>query len=213
MAVGDRIRKWRKAKGLTQADLAEAIGVTRSAINQWEKKAPKLREDHIVLLARVLGRSESTFTPFGGDTVTPGDATRHSIRVLDWEDLKHVREGGTVLSAALKKNLYVEVSKDISKKCIMLTVRDDSMEPEFRVGDQIIIDPDVAPGGSDSNPDFVVVRLKNGEEIFRRYLARRGGAYDLVAENPDWETHTVNARHPGEVLGTLVEHRKKRRTS
>lgn len=212
MAVGDRIRKWRLAKGLTQEELAEAVGVTRSAINQWEKRAPKLREEHIIELARALGRPESTFTPFGGDTVTPGEGRKHSILKLGWEDLKHIREGGTVHSAALKKSLYVEVSKDISKNSIMLTVRDDSMEPEFYTGDEIIIDPDVAPSDSETNPDYVVARLKGGEEIFRRYVGRRAGAYDLVAENPDWETHTVNARHPGEILGTLVEHRKKRRT-
>jgi transcriptional regulator with XRE-family HTH domain len=212
MAVADRIKKWRKVKGLSQGKLAEAVGVSRAAINQWEKNTPKLRDHHIMALARALGRPESTFTPFGGDTVTGPEGRKHSIPLLHWEDLKHLREG-KVHTAALKKQSYVEVSKDISKRAVMLVVHDDSMEPEFRVGDEIIIDPEVLPRDSDQYPDFVLVRVGDGEEIFRRYVGRRGGAYDLVAENPEWETYSVNSRHPGEVLGTMVEHRKKRRTS
>jgi transcriptional regulator with XRE-family HTH domain len=34
--VGDRIRQVRREKGLTQGDLANAVGVSRSAVAQWE---------------------------------------------------------------------------------------------------------------------------------------------------------------------------------
>jgi len=34
--VGKRIAKWREAKGLTQQDLARAVGVTHAAVYQWE---------------------------------------------------------------------------------------------------------------------------------------------------------------------------------
>lgn len=35
-AIGERIRLARRARGLTQEGLAEAVGVTRSAVAQWE---------------------------------------------------------------------------------------------------------------------------------------------------------------------------------
>lgn len=35
-AIGDRISIARQARGLTQEGLAEAVGVTRSAVAQWE---------------------------------------------------------------------------------------------------------------------------------------------------------------------------------
>jgi transcriptional regulator with XRE-family HTH domain len=36
MDVGERIAAWRDARGLTQQQLAEAIGVTHAAVFQWE---------------------------------------------------------------------------------------------------------------------------------------------------------------------------------
>src|ERR1039458_8970176 len=35
-AIGERIRLARQERGLTQEQLAEAVGVTRSAVAQWE---------------------------------------------------------------------------------------------------------------------------------------------------------------------------------
>ena len=34
--LGERIAAWRRARGLTQRALAEAIGVTPAAVYQWE---------------------------------------------------------------------------------------------------------------------------------------------------------------------------------
>jgi transcriptional regulator with XRE-family HTH domain len=34
--MGDRIRSLRRARGLTQAELAKLCGVTKSAVSQWE---------------------------------------------------------------------------------------------------------------------------------------------------------------------------------
>lgn len=34
--MGDRIRQLREARGLTQTQLGEATGVTKSAVSQWE---------------------------------------------------------------------------------------------------------------------------------------------------------------------------------
>lgn len=213
MAVADQIKKWRQVAGLSQEQLAEEVGVTRSAINQWEKKTPKLRPQHIMALAKTLGRPPSTFEQFGGGTLTPADGKRHAILLLEWEDLKHLSVGGKVLKEALKRPTYTDVGEDISKKAKAFIVKDDSMKPVFRPGDEVIIDPDVDPKDTDTEPDYVLVRIvKTGEEVFRRYVARRGGAYDLVAENEDWDTVSISNRNPGEMLGVLVEHRKKRRT-
>ena len=36
MTYGERIRQGREAKGLTQEELAEAVGVSRQAVSKWE---------------------------------------------------------------------------------------------------------------------------------------------------------------------------------
>ncbi len=214
MSVAHQITNGRLDAGLTQEQLGDEIGVSRAAISQWEKKAPKLRKEHILGLSKALNKPPSAFEQFGGGTVTPADGKRHAILLLEWEDLKHLSAGGKVLKEAIKSATYIDVGEDISKKAKALAIKDDSMSPVFRPGDEIVIDPDAEPNGTEAEPDYVLVRIvKTGEEIFRRYVHRRGGSYDLVAENEDWDTVSISARNPGEMLGVMVEHRKKRRTA
>lgn len=53
--VGGRIRDARRAHGLTQEDLARAVGVSRSAVAQWETgRAGQLR-GNLARIASVLG--------------------------------------------------------------------------------------------------------------------------------------------------------------
>ena len=54
--IGDRIQKARLAKGLSQAELAEKVGLTRSAINQLESGSTKNpRPETLFSLADELG--------------------------------------------------------------------------------------------------------------------------------------------------------------
>lgn len=53
--VGGRIRDARRARGMTQEDLARAVGVSRSAVAQWETgRAGQLR-GNLARIAHVLG--------------------------------------------------------------------------------------------------------------------------------------------------------------
>lgn len=56
LTLGDRIKRFRKANGLTQQQLAERVGVTQSAIAAWEsgkREVPK--GDNLLRLSEVLG--------------------------------------------------------------------------------------------------------------------------------------------------------------
>ena len=46
LTFGERLRKARKSKGITQAELAEAIGVHEMTIRRWEtdKRSPRIEE-------------------------------------------------------------------------------------------------------------------------------------------------------------------------
>ena len=55
--LGVRIRKARKAAGLSQYELAELLGVVQGAVSQWERgqTEPSLR--HFIRMVRLLGPS------------------------------------------------------------------------------------------------------------------------------------------------------------
>lgn len=69
---GDRIRQLRKARGYSQAELARIVGVTKSAISQWELGGTfDLKLEPLAKLLRAL----STDLPYivWGDRRAPSD--------------------------------------------------------------------------------------------------------------------------------------------
>ena len=132
-------------------------------------------------------------------------AKSYSVPLLDWADLKFVMRG-KVMVAKLKKPTFVMVNDKVSEESFALTVMDDSMSPLFRAGDEIVVDSNVEP----RDGDCIVTRMQDGDSLFRTYRERRNGAYDLIAENPEWPTVTINTATKAEILGVMVEHRRKR---
>lgn len=49
------LKKLRKAKGLTQTDVAKKLGVTQSAYAHYENGIRKLEADKLPLIAKILG--------------------------------------------------------------------------------------------------------------------------------------------------------------
>ena len=61
MHLGIRIASWRKHKGLTQADIAQACDVTVSAVSLWEAGKASPTQEHLVTIVGRLGLSMSRF--------------------------------------------------------------------------------------------------------------------------------------------------------
>ncbi|WP_020599874.1 helix-turn-helix domain-containing protein [Spirosoma panaciterrae] len=53
--IGQQIREARKAKGLTQKELGEKLGVSESTVNQYESGKQNLTVDTITKIAEALG--------------------------------------------------------------------------------------------------------------------------------------------------------------
>lgn len=101
----------------------------------------------------------------------------------------------------------------LSRWTFALDIEGLSMMPEFRPGDRVIVDPEVAP-----NPgDFVVARNGSNQATFKKYRPRgmdqQGNMiFELVPLNEDYPTMRSDIEHLT-VLGVLMEHRKKYRRS
>lgn len=61
--VGQRIRDEREAADLSQAELAERLGCTQTAISYWESGSRVLRVDDLINVARALGVPPSALLP------------------------------------------------------------------------------------------------------------------------------------------------------
>jgi transcriptional regulator with XRE-family HTH domain len=80
-SVGARIRAARLARGMTQADLAEAVGVSRSAVAQWETERSGQVRGNLTKISSVLGVSVQHLLSgtSEGVTVGPENATEHAL--------------------------------------------------------------------------------------------------------------------------------------
>ncbi len=109
---------------------------------------------------------------------------------------------------------YVTASVDIGPCGFGLWLRGDSMLPQFKEGDLIIVDPDEAPQPG----DYVVAKNGSNEATFKKYRPRgidENGqeVFELVPLNDDYPTMHSDRQHI-QIIGVMVEHRifRKRQT-
>lgn len=55
MTLGERLQRLRRARGMTQEQLAERIGVSRQSLSGWENDAALPDTVHVVALAELFG--------------------------------------------------------------------------------------------------------------------------------------------------------------
>lgn len=106
---------------------------------------------------------------------------------------------------------YLLTQLDLGPQAFALTVRGESMEPEFKEGDSIIIDPDVKP----SPGDFVVAKNAQEEATFKKYRPRGVNeqgeqVIELVPLNDDFPSLRSDYT-PLFIIGTMMEHRRYRK--
>jgi transcriptional regulator with XRE-family HTH domain len=70
--VGQRIRAWRQASGLTQAELGDRVGVTFQQIQKYERGHNRVSVSRLFGIAHALGVSPLTFMD-GVDVAIPGE--------------------------------------------------------------------------------------------------------------------------------------------
>ena len=72
--IGERLRELRKSRNMTQDDLANALGVSRVQINQWESGSREISNSRIIKIAEffgttcdyvLLGKETNNSTEFG----------------------------------------------------------------------------------------------------------------------------------------------------
>ena len=58
---GERIKKLRKSKGVTQRELAERLGISEQAISKWEKNLSNPSTKNLLQIAKIFGVSITYF--------------------------------------------------------------------------------------------------------------------------------------------------------
>lgn len=108
---------------------------------------------------------------------------------------------------------YLLTDLELSGSAFALEIQGESMLPEFRPGDRVIVDPEIQP-----HPGDCVVAMNGGQEAtFKKYRPRgineRGDTvFELVPLNEDFAPMRSD-QTPIRIVGTMMEHRKYRKRS
>jgi SOS-response transcriptional repressor LexA len=212
MEIKDWIKAARQLKGWNQTQLGDVVGRTKGNIGHWEtgKHTPSIDQIAAISLAtgypmpalgvQAAAASNVAPAPMGGRRVP----VITSIQAGMWAEIVDSFQPGDAGD-------WLLTDIDLSDSSFALDIRGNSMEPEFKDGDRVIIDPEVAPQPG----DFVAAKNGEQEATFKKYRPRGMDAqgnmiFELVPLNDDYPTLRSDVQ-PIRIVGTMVEHRKYRR--
>jgi len=221
VGYGKLIKAARLRLKLSQEELARRVDVTKGAISQWETETGAPSRANARKVARELGISADELEArlMSGLNLLDSLPSGREIPLLTWEQLYQLQRGTGRLKGKLRADgpgsggSIVVGDVDTPVDAVAASVADQSMEPEFHVGDVIVFSKSVSPRSDGT--DYVVAVVGQDQVVLRRYTPRgknRQGfeVFDLVSSSPDFETIPGNSATPVTVLGTVVEHRKRR---
>lgn len=211
--IGERIFQERQAKGLTRKALAELTDDLKpSRINNWERGTRTPGPEEIKQLAEVLevapgylmcltdDRQVKQEFPWLGALVPLLDAKQACDPKIVIQEIKDETGEHSVSFIPLSP----EISRKLGENAFALCVQDDSMAPELKVGDVLIIDPDqdIRPGG------IVVASHKEMSEVtarrYKQVSASSMQQYELIPTNDNWAIIRGDQSTEHRIIGVVL---------
>nr|WP_325298436.1 LexA family transcriptional regulator [uncultured Dysosmobacter sp.] len=200
----NNLKAARKAKGLTQVEVARAIGLTQNGYSYWENGKAKIDRDQLLKLANLfdvsvdylLGNTTTTNTgskivriPVLG-SIPAGIPLEAIEEIIDWEEIPESMCAG-------------------GKEYFALEVKGDSMWPDYLPGDVVIVrkTPCFESG------DVCVVYVNGYDATLKQVKSQDDGSMTLVPRNQSYPPRTYSKEEvmalPISIAGVVVELRRK----
>ena len=197
MALGKLIRERRQAKRLSQARLAEMVGVSRQTVGQWEDGVTAPSRKHAPMLSNALGIHLGAVSPVLAPGVIDSGEFLPTVPLMGMDAFV---KGQSIPAGAPR----VSVDDDLPSDAVALRVIDDSMAPDYRPGDLIVVSRETKPIAQD-----IVIAEINGGAVLRIFSPRGNDSsgkpvFDLLSTSADYPTITCNSSNGGKVLATVV---------
>ncbi|WP_165474924.1 S24 family peptidase [Legionella sp. PL877] len=210
--IGKRILEARKAKGLTLKALGElAGGLKQTRLTNWEQGVRTPGPEEIKSLARALDVSPAYLMCLSDETLVKSiKKTSHLIPLLDHHQacqarlhVNEFREQGTCIDAALI-SVSAALLPELSDEAFALKMTDESMIPEIRVNDLLVIDPLILPKPG----DYVAVKVEGQKEVIicqYKKLSYTSSEFELITSNDNWPNIKLDDGLEIEILGRVVQ--------
>jgi len=201
MNIGEFIKKKRQEKNLSLRELAKKANMSHTYIARLEQNKLRPTFEKLQIILEALNVSIKEF--LGIDRSMPLEKEERLIPIISWVQAGSWHE---VWDAFLPGQADEWISTDlVGENMFALIVKGDSMEPEFREGDIIIVNPNIEPKPG----DFVIVKDEDNEEATFKQLKRFGDLIVLHPLNPKYPDIELTPRHKVRIIGKVVEKRKR----
>ncbi|WMT12543.1 LexA family protein [Serratia fonticola] len=209
MSLATRAKQRRTELKMTQTEVADKAGVTQQSIEAIESgKTRKPR--NLLPIAKAL-QCDPDWLLNGGSAVSIADIGTRRIPIISFVHAGALTEASPI-SECDGTFEYLLTDVDWSENSFALRIEGDSMEPEFKAGDVIVVDPEISP----TPGEFVVAKNGGHEATFKKYKPL---AYDIQTGREHFELVPLNTDYPVlrstdtplVIIGTMVEHRIYRR--
>ncbi|KTD20116.1 LexA family protein [Legionella londiniensis] len=210
--IGKRIYESRKLKGLTLKALGElAGGLKQTRLTNWEQGVRSPGPEEIKQLAQALDVSPAYLMCLSDEKQFK--EAKNPSQLIPLLDYRQACEAKLHISLAREKEIsndmvYISVSTvllpNLSTDAFALKIADDSMMPEIRVNDVLIIDLSISPKPG----DFVVVKISSKPEaIICQYkkLSYTSSDFELLTLNDNWPNIRVDDGIEVEILATVIQ--------
>lgn len=208
MSLADRVKQKRIELGLTQTEAAEIAGIRQQSWQSIED-GKTLKPRNIIGIAKAL-RCDANWLMNGGAFMPIAEVNSRRVPLISYVQAGALADKSPI--EAFDGSLeYILTDLDLSEHSFALRIEGDSMEPDFKAGDVIIVDPEVEPVPG----EFVVAKNGGDQATFKKYRPTFTDAmgcqhFELVPLNDDYPV--INSAHqPLVIIGVMIEHRIYRR--
>lgn len=203
MGLAENIRKFRTDADLTQAKLADLVGVTRATVTQWETGWSQPRMGAVEKLSEVLGVSMSELVDDSNIKRVPGAITPTEPRKAYLPLLGKVHAGDAQEPQVFDERISLPYEVwERHRDGYFLQVEGQCMSKIYPEGSYILIDPMQRP----TNGSIAVVSIDGTDYVMRRLYK---GSSVLVLSPDSWEAGyedivIAGDDHTVEFVGSVV---------
>lgn len=201
--LGENLKKIRKAKKMTQKELAQKSGVKQSVISDLETGNAK-STGSILELANALGvTAEELKKGIAGNldnNIVP--VTSKLLPVLSWVQAGEMTSVEEIDPSEIKEWLP-PLSSDDPDGCFYLKVVGISNFPTYQDGDYILVNPSFQVCDLLSE-DLIVVR-NNTDATFKKLTIESDYRKYLQALNPNFQPNIIEFEEGMELVGLVID--------
>jgi len=201
----NRILIARRESNLTQEDLAQKIGISRVSVLNYESGKRKVPADVLYKIAEAVGKPLSFFHPPQGlnqesaSNVIQINVILTKVPVITWSQANNFSLAGYQEIASASAQHVFTTTK--GSHMFALTISGNSMEPEFRENDIIVVNPELKP----QNSDFILARNSKATEALFTQLRIYGDKNILHPLNPEFPDLELNDDGQYSIIGVVTD--------